>query len=116
MEDYSKDLLNSHQLTRFIFQKDQAKKEWEKNNDMYNLISKYRERLTFQRSMMMTEEELLNEQFRLARVLDLYEKSIEEAERAIYKHRVAVEMLHKSNKPFEGLDMKNIELIQQQLF
>ncbi|WP_188930118.1 hypothetical protein [Puia dinghuensis] len=82
----------------------------------WQIIGKYYQRLWFQRTFRMTEEELLARYRDLAYHLTWAEKDIEINNRALYMHTVAVEALHRDMTPYNKLNMSQHILIQQQLF
>lgn len=79
-------------------------------------ISKYHERLWFQRLRDQTKEQLLERYYYLARTIDRIESSIEEAKRENYQHMVAVEELHNSMTGLKNIDFGTTQLIQTTLF
>jgi len=116
MSEISNNLLSKSKLTGYCFAKNEAEKELDKKDGLCLVISKYHQRLWFQRSMNMSESELINYQQRLAFECDRLEQALNEYKTAIYQHYNATELLHKSMKPFEHIEIRNTELTQINLF
>lgn len=82
----------------------------------HSLISKYRERLWFQRVMRMTEGELTIRYMYLAKMILDIESEIDQCRRRIFLHDAAVEQLQGSMNPFAGINFKETPLVQRNLF
>lgn len=90
--------------------------EYKKLEGEHNLISRYHERLYFQRLMHKTKEELLERYKWVAYIMESLQASIDEYRAMVCRHLVAVEELHTSMDPFKGVDLKEIPLVQLPMF
>lgn len=116
MSEISNSLLSKSKLTALMSANNEAKKELDKKDGLCEVISKYHQRLWFQRSMFMSENELINYQKILAFECERLELAIDEYKTAIYAHYNATELLHKSMRPFDHITIQNTELTQIALF
>lgn len=116
MSDITNSLLSKSKLTSLFFVLKEAEKELDNKDGLVTIISKYHERLWFQRSMFMTEIELVNYQMQLAFECERLDAAISEYKTLLHGHYNATELLHKSMKPFDHIDIRNNELTQIQLF
>lgn len=110
--EIAQNLLSKHDLHDLLSMQELLKTEVKPCIEKHALISKYRERLWFQKAMRMTPEQLKAEYQTLAKIIEGIEGDITDIRRKVYMHSVATEALHKSKKPF----VHGLELIQQSLF
>lgn len=116
MEDAHKYLMSEKQRKDVYYSMRILKEDIKRWTGEHALISKYRERLWFQRIMHQSKEELLGRYYFLAKMIEDTEASVANIERQLYLHNCAVEELHGSMKPFDGLNMGSISLQQMKLF
>lgn len=110
------DLRSKAKLTTMHWAIDRWKKEYDNLEVEHSLISKYHERLWFQRMRRQTVEELLDRYRWLAYMLYSLESSINDYQEQIWAHHRAVEELHKSMDPFKGVDLSQHPLTQTSMF
>ena len=116
MDNPEKYLLSKSKLRDLHYFLNEAKKEFEVTEGRWELIGKYHERLWFQKTWRKNQDELIVEYRELAHKMERIEGAIDEYKRAFLMHSQAVEFLHKTNMPFQNINLQQHELIQQQLF
>ena len=116
MDDPSQFLLTKKKQMYWLNLLSYTKNDYTKIEGTWLIIGKYKERLWFQKIWYKNEPELLMEYLVLAHQLERLEATIEECKTALYMHNCAKEILHKSMRPFENINLKEHELIQIELF
>lgn len=115
-EYFVQKLLSQKAITDLLHIRRMAKEYLDKNKPMHELISKYRQFVWFRRIMFMTEEQITEKYFYLAKWITYHETQIADIDDQLRGHGMAKEELHKSMKPFDGINLSEHTLQQQTLF
>jgi hypothetical protein len=110
-------LLTAGKLKQNYYALRSAKDEHKKATDDIEFWCKYGRKHWFRKTMgNMSEFDVEVKIHRLQRLIDSLQCTIDECNMEIHWHLIATEELRNSMKPYEGLNMKEIELKQQTLF
>lgn len=88
-------------------------KHWQEQHSFY---SKYYNDILMQETMFMTQEQMLSKFYEAARAIELIEPDLLDYKQRLYRHWLAIAEAKKSNKPFDGINLKEHTLTQQTLF
>jgi hypothetical protein len=92
------------------------KADIEKWSFEHNMWGKYHDDFWFQRATGISKETMLENYFRLARLLTFFEPELEAYENILAYHMMAVQTLHESMTGLRKVDLQITELTQKPLF
>lgn len=108
--------LNEKTKRNYFFAMQAAKAELEKLCTEHSLISRYHREHWYQKLLHWNESQMLDRYYYLARVIDHIEAGIKEMQDALDNDRFARLQLEHQLKPFEGINLAEMELVQKELF
>jgi hypothetical protein len=116
MQDAEYYLLSAKTVKDCLFAVADAKQQIERLSGIHSTISKYRNRLWFQKTMQKTEAELLQWYGKIAAEIEQYEDVININQQRLHMHYSAVEYLAKTNMGLRKVNLKQVTLVQLNLF
>jgi len=88
-------------------------KYWEEQHLFY---SKYHNHILMQETMFMNQQQMLEKFHEAASAIELIEPDLLDYKQRLYRHWLAFAEAKRSNTPFNGINLKEVTLIQTQLF